>query len=85
MAPLYRLPLFSRRQAFGGDGYPFTLTNRVYEPGLCPVAERLHEEEAVLFEPCAYDADDATAGRLAEAVRKVHQHRADLAGIEDGD
>ena len=82
VAPLYLLPLFSRRRAFGGDGYPFTLTNRVYQPGLCPIAERLHRDEAVLFEPCAYDVDEATAGRLAEAVRKVHQHRAELAAIE---
>lgn len=76
--PLYRLPLFRRRVAIGRDGWPFTLTNRTYPDGLCPVAERLHGREILLFEPCAWDIDAATADRLVEAFRKVHAHAAAL-------
>jgi len=82
--PLYRLPLFRERKAIGRDGFPFSLGERSYEDGLCPVAERLHEREAVLFEPCAYDADDDLAGRLVEAIRKVYDNR-DQLNAENGE
>ena len=75
--PLYHLPLFQKRIAFGG--YPFNLTERTYPKGLCPVAERIHVEELVSYEPCAHDVDDEGARLLGEAIRKVHQHREELA------
>ncbi len=78
LAPLYRLPLFQQRKAIGRDGFPFTLTDRQYPDGLCPVTERLHEHEAILFEPCAFDVDDTTAEKLVAAVRKVHAGRDQL-------
>lgn len=78
LPPLYRLPLFRQRTAIGRDGWPFTLTDQTYDDGLCPVTERLHEREAVLFEPCAYAVDAATADRMVEAIRKVHANRGDL-------
>lgn len=80
--PLYLLRLFRERKAIGRDGFPFTLSNRTYGPGLCPVAERLHEREALLFEPCVYELDEAGTERLVEAVRKVHGARAILADWE---
>lgn len=78
LPPLYRLPLFRERAAIGRDGWPFTLTDRVYKDGLAPVCERLHEEEALLFEPCAFEVTDTNLERLVEAVRKVHRHRDEL-------
>jgi len=80
LPPLYRLPLFRERKAIGRDGFPFTLSERVYQDGLCPVTERLHIKEALLFEPCAIAADAAVTDRLIEAVRKVHRLRGDLVG-----
>ncbi|MEK9673575.1 MAG: DegT/DnrJ/EryC1/StrS family aminotransferase [Rhodospirillaceae bacterium] len=85
LPPLYRLPLFRERKAIGRNGWPFTLTERTYQDGQCPVTERLHEREAVLFEPCAYDIDDALARRMVDAIRKVHENRADLSNYADGD
>lgn len=42
--PIYWLPLFQRRIALGGGGFPFTTVPAVdYSRGLCPVVERLHE------------------------------------------
>ena len=76
--PLYHLPLFQQRKAFGRDGYPFTLTNRKYELGLCPVAEKLHELELIVFEPCAWEADDSVVDKLIEAFCKVHAAREKL-------
>ncbi|KTD24314.1 aminotransferase [Legionella lansingensis] len=73
--PLYLLPLFQQRVAFGRDGWPFTLTQRSYNRGLCPVAERMHEKELLCFETCAYRVDEQHIDLLIEAVRQVHQYR----------
>ncbi len=80
LPPLYRLPLFKNRTAIGGQGFPFNLTNQSYQDVLCPVTERLHEKEAILFEPCAYDIDDDAIPLLVEAIRKVHRNRGELHG-----
>ena len=82
LRPLYLLPLFQHRRALGRDGFPFTLTERRYDKGLCPAAERLHEKEIIVFEPCAYGVDDALTERLVEAFRKVHAARDELVGWE---
>jgi perosamine synthetase len=79
--PLYHLPLFQKRVAFGG--YPFNLTERTYLKGMCPVAERLHFEEIVNYEPCASDVDDEGALLLGSAIRKVHRHRDELAARQN--
>jgi perosamine synthetase len=81
--PLYDLPIFQQRRAFGSDGYPFSLSNRTYPTGLCPVAERLHRVEAMVFEPCVYDATTpALAERLVQAIRKVYDQRQELKEID---
>ena len=70
--PLYKLQLFRQRRAIGRAGFPFNLTDRVYSDGLCPVAERLHAEDLILFEPCAWAVDDEALELLGAALRKVH-------------
>jgi len=72
VAPIYQLPLFRDRIAIGREGYPFSLTDRIYNRGLCPVAEDLYEREIVAFETCAFDVDDDDIDRLVDAFRKVH-------------
>jgi perosamine synthetase len=73
--PLYLLPVFQRRIAFGRDGWPFTLSTRTYEKGLCPVAERMHERDLLCFETCAYDLHDDVLQSFVAALRKVHAGR----------
>ncbi len=80
--PLYLLPLFRERTAIGGGGFPFTLTNRSYGKGLCPITERLHEKEAMVFQPCAFTVDDEVTEKLAEALRKVHAAAPELAAYD---
>jgi dTDP-4-amino-4,6-dideoxygalactose transaminase len=77
LRPLYMLPLFRKRIAFGS--YPFNLSERHYPDGLCPTAERLWREELVCFETCALDIDENGAERLGAALRKVHGGRQELA------
>ncbi len=78
VAPLYRLPMFRQRIALGRDGWPFTLTGRTYDDVHCPVTEDMHENRALLFEPCAYDLSDDDVDRMIAAVRKVHAGRGQL-------
>ena len=77
--PLYTLPVFEQRIAFGSQGWPFSLSEVRYGDGLCPVAERLHRDELLIFEPCSVDADSELTTKLVEALRKVHANRESLA------
>lgn len=79
LPPLYTLPIFQKRQAIGREGFPFTLTERKYKGALCPVTERLHGHEAIVFEPCAFDITDKNTNLLINAIRKVHDNRKELA------
>jgi perosamine synthetase len=81
VAPLYRLPLFRNRIAIGRDGYPFNLSSRRYEDGLCPVSEVMHEHELLGFEPCAYSLDHNEVEALVMAIRKVHAARDELRAL----
>jgi perosamine synthetase len=76
--PLYMLPLFQQGQAIGREGFPFTLSNRHYTEGMCPVTERLHAREAWFFEPCAYDLDEADVDQLIDAIHKVCENIPEL-------
>lgn len=73
--PLYMLPVFQKRVAIGRNGWPFTLSDRQYFKGLCPVAERMYESELLCFETCAFRIDDQLLADLIAAFRKVHANR----------
>jgi perosamine synthetase len=76
--PLYLLSMFQKRVAIGREGWPFTLTERTYHKGLCPVAERLHEIELMGFDCCCVKVTDADLDGLIAAFRKVHANRDQL-------
>jgi dTDP-4-amino-4,6-dideoxygalactose transaminase len=76
--PLYWLPVFQQRRAFGS--YPFHLSEARYPFGLCPVAERMHRKELLIFSATQYEPDEPTLELMADAIRKVHSHRTELPG-----
>lgn len=80
--PLYLLPLFQQRNAFGGTDHPIARAETSYSRGTCPVAERLEEKEVLLFQPPIYDIDEHHAKGLVEALRKVHDNIDRLAEAE---
>ena len=77
--PLYRLPLFHRRLAIGGEGWPFSLAPDItYPDGLCPVCERLYAGGIITHEfilPCMEEAD---LDDVVTAFHKVYELRSDL-------
>ncbi len=72
--PLYLLPTFQKRIAIGRDGWPFTLTDRTYERGLCPVAERLYQQELLEFCICCFALDDREMDLVVHAFHKVFEN-----------
>jgi perosamine synthetase len=76
--PIYLMPMFQRRIAIGSRGFPFTLGDRGYPKGLCPVAESMHESRLLQFQPVSWEADDEQIDMLIEAIRKVHRHSQSL-------
>jgi len=82
--PLYLAPLYQKKIALGGKGFPWTMQPDVdyrYAKGLCPVTERMHEQEmllpTVIREPLTTaDVDDFVA-----AIRKVLAHKDELAAL----
>lgn len=79
--PLYLLPIFQRKIAFGTHGYPFNLSNTSYEKGLCPVAERMHTEDLICFENCMFDLNTSTIKLLIDSIHKVYENRQELRSL----
>ncbi len=73
--PLYMLPLFQNKVAFGDKGYPFNLSDRNYQYNMCPVAQRLYEQEILGVEICAYKIDEKIIKNLVDAFYKVYENR----------
>jgi perosamine synthetase len=82
VAPLYMLPIFRNRIAIGSKGWPFTLTDRSYQKGLCPVSERLHEEELLEIHVCSYALAPRELDSVVAAFEKVYEARESLVGFE---
>ncbi|MEM7122374.1 MAG: DegT/DnrJ/EryC1/StrS family aminotransferase [Pseudomonadota bacterium] len=78
VTPLYMLPVFQRRHAIGRDGFPFTLTDREYGRGLCPVAERCHDSELLEFPVCLFDMSEPEIDAVIDAFHKVFENLGEL-------
>jgi perosamine synthetase len=76
--PIYWLPMFQKRIAIGREGFPFTLRDRHYPAGLCPVVERMHNTELLQYQPVSWSADDEQVEMMITAFRKVHAQAASL-------
>ncbi len=76
--PLYMLPVFQNKIAIGSSGWPFTLSNRSYHKGLCPISERLYEEELLEVHVCSYSLDRRELDSVIAAFEKVFEARDSL-------
>jgi perosamine synthetase len=80
--PLYKLPAFQKRMAIGREGFPFTLSNRSYPDGLCPVAEKLYKESLMAYEICSYDPTPDQMTKICDAFTKVFENLGALRSID---
>lgn len=75
--PLYLQPLYQRRVAIGGAGFPFAGSGVDYRRGICPVAESMHFDLAVVNPLIHAGLSEADLQDVADAVEKV------IVGIDD--
>lgn len=80
--PLYLEPMYQRRIAFGGDGFPWTWPSWKgsvnYEPGSCPVVERLYYSELMCTDVCHANTAESDLLDVVAAFEKVYSHLAEL-------
>lgn len=80
--PLYLLPIFQKKIAFGNSGYPFSSQyysgNVTYEKGICPIAERMHEKELFTLELMRPPATADDLNDVVKAFEKVYKFRDEL-------
>jgi perosamine synthetase len=72
-------PLFRYRIAYGKNGFPWRGLARgdssiTYGPGLCPVAEELHQQSFIGLNLCAHAYTDFEVDQVLAAFRKVWAH-----------
>lgn len=80
--PLYLLPIFQKKIAFGKNGYPFNSFyysgKTSYEKGICPIAERMHEKELFTLELMRPPATKDDLNDVIKAFEKVYKFRDEL-------
>jgi perosamine synthetase len=71
---LYRQKMFRERRAYPGSDFPFSLSDVSYEPGLCPVAERILATSIRL--PVSEFFTEKDIDDIVRAIRKVARYYA---------
>lgn len=77
--PLYLLPMYQRRVAYGSKGHPFSCASAAdspdYRRGACPVCEDMHFNRLISFEICVHDFADEDVIGIGFAFEKVWKNR----------
>jgi perosamine synthetase len=80
---IHMLPMYQKKIAYGSRGFPWTsdICKRDvdYSHGICPVAEKLHDETYLGFAMCLHDLTDADTDLIIAAFRKVWDNMESLA------
>jgi len=80
--PIYLEPVYQQRIAFGKDGFPFTYPGYKgcvsYEPGICPVTERMHYQGLFFTDICHANISLRDLDDTVTAFEKVLCHVAEL-------
>ncbi|HUQ47275.1 MAG TPA: DegT/DnrJ/EryC1/StrS family aminotransferase [Gemmatimonadaceae bacterium] len=82
--PLYFMPVYQQRVAFGSGGFPFTYEGYKgkvsYERGICPVAERMWESDVMVGNFCHAQIARGDLDDVVAALEKVVSGAGSLAG-----
>jgi len=75
-------PMYQRKVAYGRDSFPWNLhpeeEHPDYEKGICPVAEKLHDQEVICLQICQHDYDTRQTELVGEAFLKVWKNLEEL-------
>jgi len=73
--PIYLLAMYQNKIAYGEKGCPFSCPLYEgavsYEEGLCPMTERIENNEMMAFHLGKYDLSNSDIDRASESIRKV--------------
>ena len=77
-ANIHLLPMFQQKIAYGSSGFPWSsdVCKREvsYKKGICPIAEKLHDETFLGFEMCLHDLANEEIDLVISAFIKVWQN-----------
>jgi|SRR5579872_700283 len=80
--PIYLEPMYQQRIGYGASGFPFTYSGYTgfvsYERGICPVVERMHEQEVFYTNICHANIEQADLDDFVAAMRKVYDNIGEL-------
>ena len=72
---IHMLPIFQKKIAYGNKGFPwvsdFSDNSVNYNKGICPVAERLHNETFIQIGLCNYEWTNKEVDLITNAFIKV--------------
>ncbi len=75
---IHLLPIYQKKICYGSKGFPWTKENYSgdvsYSKGICPNAEKLHDETYIGIEMCLYEYSSDEVEQLVAAFRKVWSH-----------
>ena len=73
--PLYLEPCYQQQIAFGKDGFPFTYPGYKgkinYQPGICPITERMYRSDLMLTEICHANVTNSDLDDVICAFEKI--------------
>ena len=79
---VHLLPMYQQKIAYGAKGFPWTSEvckrDVSYAKGICPVAERMHEEQYIGFPMCLHDLSNGDVALIVTAFQKVWANLAEL-------
>lgn len=85
--PLYLIPIYQRKIAYGKQGCPFTcgLYQREvdYSKGICSVTERMYEKELMLTGVCKYPHTKEDMDDVANAFQKIFDNEDELIALHE--
>jgi len=76
-ALVHQLPIFQQKKCFGNSGFPWVINGVAsdvsYAQGICPIAEKLHNETFIGYEVCLFDLSEEDIDLIGKAFDKVWQ------------
>ncbi len=85
--PTYLEPMYQRKTAYGVNGCPFTCGyyggKADYSKGICPVCEKMHEEELMLTGVCKYPHTEEDINDVVKAFEKIFKNIDELKGLKE--
>ena len=72
---LHLLPMYQKKIAMGPNNFPWSYENSRkevnYQKGICPIAEKYHEESFLNLEICVHELDEEELNLICLAFEKV--------------